>query len=77
MTDLSLVPLDELLNAVGDRFDTMVFGGWRRTGHQHDDIKVQFQGAPLLCQGPCMDIVGEIQRAALEERESEDEEETA
>lgn len=75
VTDLSLIPTDELLEAVGARFDCYVFRGFRKTGQPTDDEQTTFAGHPLICQGLCLELIKDIQEWEQPDHEGESEDE--
>jgi hypothetical protein len=71
--DLSLVPTDDLLEALKDRFDHMLFGGMRIAGGERADEHLEFwSGHVLWCQGMATDIIRTVQDWAREHNLSED-----
>jgi len=74
MTDLALIPLDDLLKEVESRFDYMIFAAVKELGaatneHQHAE---RWNGHVTFCAGMATDLIRSMQDWAREEHEDDD-----
>jgi len=64
VADLSLVPTDDLLDTLRQRFDHLIFAGVLITGTSVDQHMESWHGHAVWCQGLATDIIRTIQDAA-------------
>lgn len=63
MSDLSLIPTDDLLDALEIRFDHMIFSGAQITGTEVDEGQTKWGGHLLFCQGLAASLLRDLQDA--------------
>ena len=58
--DLSLIPTDDLVDALKARFDNLIFLGEQKQGPT-DEWQPAWQGHATYCVGMCFDLIRAIQ----------------
>ena len=69
--DLSLVPTDDLLEALKARCEHMIFSALAISGYGDDPNPRYFKGHSVFCQGLCADLIRDIQDWEREEVEDD------
>jgi len=68
MTELSLVPLDDILDELGKRVDSYVFAYVTEHDKVRDKSQVSFRGGKYSCLGLAVDIQNVISDELRKER---------
>lgn len=72
--DLSLIPTDDLIDALKRRYDCLVVAGTLATGTPLNRDYIAWEGDAIMCQGLACEAIRQIQDYERDPNEGDDEE---